>query len=128
LKSIIDNFGIYVIEESLLVKLPKIFMPAEVSKLDDATISRLASESEESVLEREDLTRKLKILEQTMKTMEQFYVVETPRAEQYENAAAILSQTGQKSRKRAVNDDALSGVRDRKLRSSLRLSTTKGRK
>ncbi|KAK5044839.1 hypothetical protein LTR84_010377 [Exophiala bonariae] len=70
LKSVIDTFGMYAVEACLMAKIGDIFTPMQVSMLDDAAINRIAAESDESIAEREDLTKKLKVLEQTMKTME----------------------------------------------------------
>lgn len=65
----------YAIESCLLTKLTDVFNPTVVLNLDDATISRVAAESDESVAEREDLTKKLKVLDSTMKTMQQLRTI-----------------------------------------------------
>ena len=70
MKSIIDAFGLYVVEACLFAKLTDIFTPTSIFGLDDTTISRVAAESEEALAERDELTKKLKVLEQTMKTMQ----------------------------------------------------------
>jgi len=44
-------------------------------QLDDATVGRIAAESEESIVEREDLTKKLKILGQTMDTLKRLRTI-----------------------------------------------------
>ncbi|KAK5193532.1 hypothetical protein LTR99_007084 [Exophiala xenobiotica] len=69
LKSIIDSFGMYAVEACLLEELPEIFRPEIVFELDDETITKIAGESAESIMEREDLQKKLKILEDTMLTL-----------------------------------------------------------
>lgn len=60
----------YAIEACLLVNLTNLFNPEVVFNLDDATISRIAAESEDSVLLRDEFTRKLKVLNSTMKTLQ----------------------------------------------------------
>ncbi|KAJ9610876.1 hypothetical protein H2200_005653 [Cladophialophora chaetospira] len=69
LKTIVDSFGIYAVEECLLNKLPELFEPGTVFKLDDGLVTRIAGESSESLAEREELDKKLKVLEDTMKTL-----------------------------------------------------------
>lgn len=75
LKSVIDAFGMYATEACLLTKLTDIFNPTEVFKLDDAAISRIAAESDESVAEREDLTKKLNVLVPTMETLKRLRTI-----------------------------------------------------
>jgi hypothetical protein len=75
LKTVIDTFGMYAIEAYLLAQLTDVFSPTVVLNLDDATISRIAAESDESVAEREDLTKKLKVLDSTMKTMQRLRTI-----------------------------------------------------
>jgi hypothetical protein len=69
MKSVIDSFGIYAVEECLLKELANLFTPQTVLQLDDSVVSNIAGESEESLAEREDLNRKLKVLEMTMTTL-----------------------------------------------------------
>lgn len=59
----------YAIEACLLEGLPGIFRPEIVLELDDATITKIAGESAESVAEREELQKKLKVLNETMTTL-----------------------------------------------------------
>jgi hypothetical protein len=68
----------YAIDACLLTKLTDIFSPTVVFNLDDATISRIAAESGESIAEREDLTRKLKVLIETMKTLQWLRTIGNP--------------------------------------------------
>lgn len=69
MKSIIDSFSIYAIEECLLRKLPNLFEPQIVFSLEDAVISQIAGESAESMAERQESNKKLKVLELTMTTL-----------------------------------------------------------
>lgn len=59
----------YAVEECLLSKLPGIFTPEIVLGLDNATVQRIAGESESSLLERENLKKKLSVLEKTQKIL-----------------------------------------------------------
>ncbi|KAK7892283.1 hypothetical protein LTR67_007379 [Exophiala xenobiotica] len=69
MKSVIDSFGVYAIEECLLKELPNLFKPQNIMALEDGLVTRIAGESEESLIEREDLMKKLKVLEKTMTTL-----------------------------------------------------------
>ncbi|KIW23993.1 uncharacterized protein PV07_09733 [Cladophialophora immunda] len=69
LKSVIDSFGVYAVEQCLLNELPEIFKPEIVFTLDDAMVTRIAGESLESLAEREKLNKKLKVLQDTMTTL-----------------------------------------------------------
>lgn len=59
----------YAVEACLLEELPEIFRPEIVFNLDDETITKIAGESPDSIMEREDLQKKLKVLEDTMLTL-----------------------------------------------------------
>ena len=59
----------YVIETCLLDKLPGIFTPEMVLKLDNDTVSRIAGESSESMQERANLGKKLAALKDTQKDL-----------------------------------------------------------
>ena len=59
----------YAIEACLLDQLAAVFRPEIVLELDETTIVKIAGESSESVAEREDLQKKLKVLEDTMLTL-----------------------------------------------------------
>jgi hypothetical protein len=69
LKSVIDAFGMYAVEACLLDGLADIFAPETVYTLDDETITKIAGESVDSTVEREDLQKKLKVLQETMVTL-----------------------------------------------------------
>lgn len=69
LKNVVDAFTMYAIEEVLLTRIPSIFTPESVYTLDENTITRVAGESEQSIAERETLTKKLAILKETQKLL-----------------------------------------------------------
>ena len=50
--------------------LPDLFSPADVIDIDDATVTALASESEDSSKERTRCTEKLKILEDGLRALQ----------------------------------------------------------
>jgi len=81
LKSIIDSFSIYAVEECLLKELANLFEPQSVLELEDSVISQIAGESAESLAEREELSKKLKVLEMTMTTMRRMKNFEGPGAD-----------------------------------------------
>lgn len=60
----------YAIESSLLGNLPTVFSPEVVINLDDVTITKIASESAESIVEREGLEKQLSVLEHSLKTIQ----------------------------------------------------------
>jgi predicted transcriptional regulator len=66
----VDAFGVYAIEACLLEPLPKILTPENVMGLDDATITKIAGESAESLTERAELGKKLKVLQETTTTLQ----------------------------------------------------------
>ncbi|ETN44121.1 uncharacterized protein HMPREF1541_10671 [Cyphellophora europaea CBS 101466] len=68
-KTLIDAFGIYAVEACLLSKIPSVFTPETVLKLDDSAVQAIAGESQESLTERESLTKKLLILKDTQKIL-----------------------------------------------------------
>ena len=59
----------YAVEACLLEGLPDIFTPEIVYQLDDETVTRIAGESPDTVVEREDLQKKFKVLDETMVTL-----------------------------------------------------------
>jgi hypothetical protein len=69
LKNIIDAFSVYAVNECLIDPLPNIFKPESVYELSDATISRIAGESEQSMAERESLNKKLAVLKDTQRIL-----------------------------------------------------------
>jgi len=57
------------IEKCLLEKLPAIFSPEVVIRLDESVVQIIAAETEESKAERASSTKKLHILEATLKIL-----------------------------------------------------------
>jgi hypothetical protein len=78
LKTVIDAFGAYAMEESLLRSLTTIFNPEVVVSLDDATITKVASESAKSISERRDLEQQLSTLEHSLKTLQRMKIGQVP--------------------------------------------------
>lgn len=66
MKTIVDDFSVLAIEKCLVQRLPDLLSPETIVGLDDATISSIAAETEESRLERSRATEKLKVLESTL--------------------------------------------------------------
>jgi hypothetical protein len=66
MKTIVDDFSVLAIEKCLVKRLPDLLSPETIVGLDDATISSIAAETEESRLERSRATEKLKVLESTL--------------------------------------------------------------
>jgi hypothetical protein len=64
----------YAVEASLLGSLPTIFDPEVVVSLDDAMITKVASESAKSIIEREDLETHLLTLEHSLKTLQRMKI------------------------------------------------------
>ena len=62
-----ESFGLQVMNQCLLNKLQHIFKPEVVTALDDATITRLAGESEESIEQRASLNKKLSALKEAQR-------------------------------------------------------------
>jgi hypothetical protein len=69
MKFVVDDFGIHVIEECLLQKLPEIFTPSTVIGLADDIIEQVAAESEESKIERASCEGKLVILDRALSVL-----------------------------------------------------------
>jgi hypothetical protein len=69
LKNVVDAFTMYAVEECLLSRMSTIFTPESVYTLDDKTITRIAGESEQSIAERESLSKKLTVLKDTQKIL-----------------------------------------------------------
>lgn len=78
LKTIIDAFGMYAVEGALLRKLPTIFNFESVNALDEDMIAKVASESIESIVEREDLEKQLATLHQSLNALQQIKVRQVP--------------------------------------------------
>lgn len=66
MKTLIDDFSVLAVEKCLVKRLPDLLSPNTVASLDDATVTKIASETEESILERSRTTSKLGILESAL--------------------------------------------------------------
>jgi hypothetical protein len=69
LEFLVDDFGVHTVEECLLEGLPSIFSPELVLGLDETMVENIAAETEESKTERASSTKKLQILEATLKIL-----------------------------------------------------------
>ncbi len=69
LKQHIDDIAIAAIEECLMKKVADIFTPKTVLDMEDEVIDDIASETEESKLERASSTKKLEILEAALQAL-----------------------------------------------------------
>ena len=70
LKNVIDAFCMYAVDVCLLDPLPTIFTPEKVLMLDDKAIALIAGETQESITERDRLTKKLGVLMHTQKVLQ----------------------------------------------------------
>ncbi|KAI1873853.1 uncharacterized protein JN550_003122 [Neoarthrinium moseri] len=75
LKKFIDDFSVDAVEMCLIKKLPGVFSLEVVSRLDDADILRLASESDSAIEQREELLEKKKVLESALEALHRISVV-----------------------------------------------------
>ncbi|KAI1869416.1 hypothetical protein JX265_006506 [Neoarthrinium moseri] len=75
LKKFIDDFSVDAVEMCLMKKLPGVFSLEVVSRLDDADILRLASESDSAIEQREELLEKKKVLESALEALHRISVV-----------------------------------------------------
>ncbi|KAL2414845.1 hypothetical protein ABEF95_016481 [Exophiala dermatitidis] len=75
IKVVIDAFGVYAVEECLLKELPALFDQQTVFNLDAITLTRVAGESADILAEREDLDKKLKVLQMTTTTLSRMKAV-----------------------------------------------------
>jgi hypothetical protein len=66
MKTMVDDLSVLAVEKCLVKRLPDLLSPETIIGLDDATIIRIAAETEESRLERSRVTEKLKVLESTL--------------------------------------------------------------
>ncbi len=80
MKSVIDAFGVYAIEASLLPELPDVLSLAVVGELDDEAVTRLAAESTACARERGGLETKLSVLTQSLKTLQRLDIQRPPGA------------------------------------------------
>jgi hypothetical protein len=78
LKTVIDAFAMYAVEGVLFEKLPSIFNPDIVDKLDKDMITKVGSESSESIAEREDLEKQLSTLEKSLQALQQIKIRQIP--------------------------------------------------
>ncbi len=69
MKTLVDNFSVLAVEKCLVKQLPDLLSPKTVTSLDDATVTNIAAETEESRLERSRATHKLKVLEQALEVL-----------------------------------------------------------
>jgi hypothetical protein len=69
MKVLVDVFSVLSIEKCLLEKLPKIFYPEVVIGLSDSVLESIAAETEDSKAERVSSTKKLEVLEATLKLL-----------------------------------------------------------
>ena len=72
LKTLIDNFAVLGIEFCLMERLKDLFTPADIAMLGDDLTKTIAQESEDSKLERDRLTQKMKVLQDGLDTLTQF--------------------------------------------------------
>jgi hypothetical protein len=66
MKTVVDDLSVLAVEKCLVKGLPDLLSPETIIGLDDATVTRIAAETEESRLERSRVTEKLKVLESTL--------------------------------------------------------------
>jgi hypothetical protein len=69
MKVLVDVFSVLSIEKCLLEKLSKIFYPEVVISLSDSVLESIAAETEDSKAERVSSTKKLEVLEATLKLL-----------------------------------------------------------
>jgi len=70
LKTVIDTFGMYAVEASLLSKVPSVFTHEVIRSLDDATIAKIASESDDTIANREEFEKQLSTLKDSLETLQ----------------------------------------------------------
>lgn len=66
IKSFVDDFAIYAVEQELLVKVQTVFTPTIIFTLPEDVIEDIAGETEDSKMERKGSTRKLATLKKTL--------------------------------------------------------------
>lgn len=62
IKTFVDDFSVLAVEKCLVKQLPELLSPRTVVTLDDAAVTQIAAETEESQLERSRATSKLGLL------------------------------------------------------------------
>ncbi|KAJ4365361.1 hypothetical protein N0V95_000508 [Ascochyta clinopodiicola] len=70
MKKVIDDFCVLAVEACLVQELPNLLCPSDVLDIDDATVAALGSESEESATERLLCDKKLKILKDGLRVLQ----------------------------------------------------------
>ncbi|KAJ9257405.1 hypothetical protein DTO207G8_2159 [Paecilomyces variotii] len=69
LEKFIDDISVLAVERCLIQKLPFLFSPETVSRLQNPNVGKLAGESDESSAERSRLSEKLNALEQGLRSL-----------------------------------------------------------
>lgn len=64
----VDNIASLVVEHCLVDELANVFNPTTVNDMDDSTRAKLAAESEETLLDRQDLEDKISVLDAGLAT------------------------------------------------------------
>lgn len=72
LKRFIDDVAVEVVEVKLVQSLPGLFTPLKVFEMPSELVGRIAGESDENRALREQLDKKLQILEKGLRTCRQF--------------------------------------------------------
>ncbi|KAK8127637.1 dynamin family protein [Apiospora sp. TS-2023a] len=72
LKKFIDDVSVNAVEACLIQKLPDVLSPEVVWDLSDEQIDRLGSEDDSTIAERNEVTKKLGILEQGLQDLDAF--------------------------------------------------------
>ena len=73
LKTFVDDISILAVERFLLKKVPELLFPKTIVSLDDAQISSMAAETEDSRNDRTQTNRKLKVLTNAHLTLRNLY-------------------------------------------------------
>ena len=69
MKVLVDNFSVLAVEKCMLSNLADILSAEVVMRLDDGSVSAIAAESEEAMLERRRTTEKLTTLQEGLATL-----------------------------------------------------------
>lgn len=72
MKRFIDNVAVQVIEEKLLLALADILSPVSVFVMQPELLTRIAGESQQSRVQREELMKKIDVLEKGSVTCNRF--------------------------------------------------------
>ncbi|KAF7937322.1 uncharacterized protein EAE98_001636 [Botrytis deweyae] len=68
MKTFVDNVSVQVIEASIVDKLADVFNPLAVAQMTNELVSQIAAESQENQTQREQLEKKIHVLEEGLKT------------------------------------------------------------